>query len=370
MENLGESSRRLLYLLLGVASVFVIIWGIRSSAVIINPILLALVITITVLPLPGKLKQRGMPGWLALAITMGLVIGGLAVILAVAAYSVGRLAAAIPTYVNEASVQQAQLAAGQLQHRMAWLADALAAVLKPEQVAVVAAQTVQIIGNSVVLIFMVLLIFIFMLSGAIALPRGGRAGLDVGHPMVERFARFTVDVRRYVVIMTGINFLVGVGNTILLLALGVDFAVLWGVLSWVLGYIPTIGFWLALIPPVILAYAEFGFGTALVVFVAYVLINGGVQNLLQPRLMGQGLRISPLVVFVSVFVWGWLLGGIGAILSVPLTLIILDILEGFPSTQWMVALARYMPGADPAEQRSIQEQIKQGWSRIKATWSG
>jgi hypothetical protein len=75
----------LLYLLLGIASVFVIIWGIRSSAVIINPILLALVITITVAPLPGKLKQRGMPGWLALAVTMGLVIGGLAVILAVAA---------------------------------------------------------------------------------------------------------------------------------------------------------------------------------------------------------------------------------------------------------------------------------------------
>jgi predicted PurR-regulated permease PerM len=67
---------------------------------------------------------------------------------------------------------------------------------------------------------------------------------------------------------------------------------------------------------------------------------------------------------------GWLLGGIGAILSVPLTLIILDLLEGFSSTQWMVALARYMPGANPAEQRSAQEQFKQGWERIKALWSG
>jgi len=370
MDNLGDSSRRLLYLLLGIASVFVIIWGIRSSAVIINPILLALVITITVLPLPGKLTQRGLPGWLALVITMGLVIGILVVILAVAAYSVGRLAAAIPTYVTAASLQQAELAAGQLQARYSWLAEGLGAVLKPEQIAVVAAKTVQVIGNSVVLVFMVLLIFIFMLSAAIALPRGGRAGLNLDHPIVGRFSRFTGEVRQYVSIMTGVNFLVGLANTILLLALGVDFAVLWGVLSWVLGYIPTVGFWLALVPPVILAYAEFGFGTALVVFVAYVLINGGVQNLLQPRLMGQGLRISPLVVFISVFVWGWLLGGIGAILSVPLTLIILDILEGFPSTQWMVSLARYMPGADPAEQRSVQEQIKQGWSRIKATWSG
>lgn len=100
--------------------------------------------------------------------------------------------------------------------------------------------------------------------------------------------------------MTLVNFLVGLGDTVILLIIGVDFAVLWGLLAWVLGYIPSVGFWLALVPPVLLAYAEFGIGTALIVFVAYVLINGGVQNLLQPKLMGEGLKIYPMVLILRV----------------------------------------------------------------------
>lgn len=100
--------RRFLFLLLGVASVFVIIWGIRSSAYIINPILLALVITMTVAPLPARLKQRGIPGWLSLVLTIAVVVGGLLLVLAFDAYAVGKLATAIPELVASASEQQAR----------------------------------------------------------------------------------------------------------------------------------------------------------------------------------------------------------------------------------------------------------------------
>ena len=78
----------------------------------------------------------------------------------------------------------------------------------------------------------------------------------------------------------------GPGDTILLLFLGVDYAVLWGLLAWFMGYIPSIGFIIALIPPVILAYAQYGLRTAVVVFIGYVVINGGVQNFIQPKVMG------------------------------------------------------------------------------------
>ena len=99
--------------------------------------------------------------------------------------------------------------------------------------------------------------------------------------------------------------------------MGVDYAVLWGLLAWFMGYIPSIGFMIALIPPVLMAYAQYGLQTALIVLVGYILINGGVQNFFQPKVMGQSLKISPVVVFVGLFIWGYLLGGIGAILAVP-----------------------------------------------------
>jgi predicted PurR-regulated permease PerM len=211
----------------------------------------------------------------------------------------------------------------------------------------------------------VLLIFGFMLSAAIALPRVSRAGLDSQQQAVQRVSQFTEDIRQYVTVMTLVNFLVGLGNTILLWIVGVPYAVLWGLLAWFLGYIPSVGFWLALIPPVILAYVEQGAGTALFVFLAYVLINGGVQNLVQPRLMGQSLNISPLVVFISVFVWAWLLGGIGAILAVPLTLLILEVLNSFDSSRWLVTLMRYAPGEQSEDREHAQDRLKDLWQRMQ-----
>jgi predicted PurR-regulated permease PerM len=107
-----------------------------------------------------------------------------------------------------------------------------------------------------------------------------------------------------------------------------------------MGYIPAVGFWIAMIPPIILAFVEFGLPTSIVVFVGYVLINGTVENFVKPRMMGQQLRISPVVVVISLFVWGWLLGAVGAILSTPLTLLILSIMEGFDNTRWISILLR------------------------------
>jgi len=128
-------------------------------------------------------------------------------------------------------------------------------------------------------------------------------------------------------------------DTIFLLILGVDFALLWGLLAFLLGYIPSVGFWFALIPPFILALFEFGITKALIVLVGYILINGSVQNFLQPKMMGSGLNLSPLVVVISLFFWAWVLGPIGALLAVPMTIIVKEIfLEGFDDTRGLAGL--------------------------------
>jgi AI-2 transport protein TqsA len=133
---------------------------------------------------------------------------------------------------------------------------------------------------------------------------------------------------------------------------------LWGILAWFMGYIPSIGFIIALIPPLLIDWAQYGWTTALIVLVGYILINGSIQNFVQPKIMGQGLRISPVVVFVSLFVWAYLLGGIGAILAVPMTLLVLTILENFESTRTLTVLMRYTGEKEEGERRAAIEQVK------------
>jgi predicted PurR-regulated permease PerM len=134
----------------------------------------------------------------------------------------------------------------------------------------------------------------------------------------------------------------------------------------VLGYIPSIGFWLALIPPVFIAYAQYGMQTPIIVFLGYVLINGSVQYFLQPKIFGQGLRISPVIVFISLFVWGWLLGGVGAILAVPITLMLLSLLETFDVTRWEVVLIRATPDETPGEKQAAMDRAKGLLTRFRS----
>jgi predicted PurR-regulated permease PerM len=231
-------------------------------------------------------------------------------------------------------------------------------ILQSQQLSQITTKIIAWAGQAVFLTFMVLLIFIFMLAAAISLPSASRMGLSADSPAIARISQVTNDVRRYMLLMTGINLLVGLGDAIFLWILGIPYALLWGILAWVLGYIPSIGFWLALVPPVFIAYSQYGAQTALIVFLGYVLINGSVQNIIQPKIFGQGLKISPVIVFISLFVWGWLLGGVGAILAVPITLMILSLLESFDVTRWLVVLIRATPEEAPGEKEAALDRAK------------
>jgi predicted PurR-regulated permease PerM len=149
----------------------------------------------------------------------------------------------------------------------------------------------------------------------------------------------------------------------------VDYALLWGLLAWFMGYIPSIGFIIALIPPVLMAYAMYGLQTALVVLIGFILINGGVQNFIQPKIMGQSLKISPVVVFVGLFIWGYLLGGIGAIMAVPLTLLVLIIMENFEGTRPLAILMRYTGEEKEEERKEAALHVKGLWGKVKGTFS-
>jgi AI-2 transport protein TqsA len=359
---MNNQTNRLVVYLVAMASVFVILFGIRSSASIINPILLAAVITVTVLPVPSRLAKRGMPGWLALVVSILMVVLILGLVIATIFFSVTKLSTSLPTYLSNSKAQlNSDLAA----------ATGSPTNIQIEQVVTsigpVAQSLLTTTFKLLVQFGLALVIFFFMIGAALALPTPSRLGLDPTVPIIGKISALTEDVRKYMTVLTGINFLVGLGNTVFLWVLGVDYAALWGLLAWFMGYIPSIGFWGALIPPVLMAYAEFGLKTALIVFVGYVLINGGIQNFVQPKIMGDQLRISPVVVFVSLFIWGYLLGGIGAILAVPMTMLVLITMENFEGTRPIALLMRYTGEEKKAERQEAANQMKGLWGMVKDT---
>jgi AI-2 transport protein TqsA len=354
---------RLVIYLVALASVFVILFGIRASAYIINPILLAAVITITVLPIPSRLTKRGMPGWLALVLSILLVVVLLGLVIATVFFSITKLTTELPTYMASASEQASE--------DLSTTTDPETST-QIEQVTISMGLVAQGILASVfellVQFGLALVIFFFMISAALSLPGPSRMGLDPNLPAISRITTLTEDVRKYMTVLTGVNFLVGLGDTVFLLFMGVDYALLWGLLAWFMGYIPSIGFIIALIPPVLMAYAQYGLQTALVVLLAYVLINGGIQNFYQPKVMGDRLKISPVIVFIGLFIWGYLLGGIGAILAVPLTLMVLIIMENFEGTRPVAILMRYTGEEKKEERQAAAQHVKGLWSKVKDTF--
>jgi predicted PurR-regulated permease PerM len=359
---MGNLSNRLVVYLIAGASIFIILFGIRSSASIINPILLAAVITITVLPLPSRLTKRGMPGWLALVVSILMVVVLLGLVIATVFFSITKLTTELPTYLADASQQvSTDLSA----------TEGSATSAQIEQVTIALGPVVQGLMSSLVDLLvqfgLALAIFFFMISAALSLPAPSRLGLDPNMPVIGRITTLTEDVRKYMTVLTGVNFLVGLGDTVFLLILGVDYAVLWGLLAWFMGYIPSIGFIIALIPPVLMAYAQYGLQTALIVLIGYVLINGGVQNFYQPKIMGERLRISPVIVFIGLFVWGYLLGGIGAILAVPMTMMVLIIMENFEGTRPLAILMRYTGKEKEEERQEAVKNIKDFWEKLRGS---
>lgn len=326
-----------LRILLGGASVFVIIFGLKFAREVVNPVLFAFVITLAISPLLHWLVRRGLSTAWAFVITLivACIVG--VVFVVIMAASVAQLAHQLPSYadkfnqmkddavrwLNDLGIDTGQLASknfsgNDIVNFALGLTDNLMAALK----------SVWTIG----------LVFLFMLWDA-AVSSSKYSYAMQPEPLFARMDRFTHEVRGFLKIQVLLGALAAIIETALLLALGVDFALLWGIVSFLFSFIPYVGFIAALIPPTILGLFGGGWVTALIVIIGYVVINTLTDNLLKPSIMGKETNLSPLVVFLSLVVWGWTLGGVGALLSVPLTLMARTLfLEGYQESQWLAKL--------------------------------
>jgi predicted PurR-regulated permease PerM len=187
-------------------------------------------------------------------------------------------------------------------------------------------------------LILILLTVTFILLEVSSFPKKLRAILGDPDQVFPRFTKFVVDMKRYMVIKTIINLAAGILIGLWMFILDVQFPILWGFLGFLLHYIPNIGAIIAVIPPAILAFVQLGMGSALLVMVGNIIIGFIIGNMIEPRLMGRKLGLSTLVVFISLVFWGSLLGLIGAILCIPLTMTLKFAFESNEKTKWIAVL--------------------------------
>ncbi len=203
--------------------------------------------------------------------------------------------------------------------------------------------------------FILTLLVIFMLCETAAMPKKMAAALGKQGFVNEHIQKVVADIRNYMVIKTWMSFGVGTCVTLLLVVSDVQYPLLWGFVAFLLNYIPNIGSVVAAIPPIVLATVEHGLVVGAVDAVFFVIINCTIGYAIEPRLLGNGLDLSPLIVLIALILFGWLLGPIGMFLSPPLAVIMKIIFQSFPETRWIaVLMANRPPKETVADEESAE----------------
>ena len=329
----------LLQLLLGGASFVIIIIGMQAAASIVNSFVLALIIAITVTPLLHWLIYKGVPKWLAFSITILVVVLTGFIFIAFLGVSVAKFSELLPTY-EPRLIELEQGLRSFLASKNIDASDILdLEIFSPESfiraIASLIAKLAEALGALLLLQFTIA----FMLIEALVFPLKSKRVLHSHSILLTKFDEFNLSIRSYVWITTCTGSIEAIAYLLLLVFFGVKLAVFWSMLFFIFNFIPEIGFFLAVIPPVLLALLQLGESKALLVFLGCCLIETIADKVIKPRFMQQELDLSPLVIILSIIFWGWVLGATGVLIAVPLTLMIKKlVLESSEDTRFLAMI--------------------------------
>lgn len=329
-----------LHPLLGFAALVIGVAGLQAFGELLGPLFVAIVLVVTVAPISTALRRRRFPGWLAMLATL---VAAYAVVLALAGslfYAVSEFARVLPGYGPRFAVLIAD--GGALLQRFG---------VGPEQIRTAVAQFD--IGSAVGFLqgllgsltgflsaaVLVLSVLLFMTIDAATFPARLLAVGRSRPGVVTALTEFSHGTRRFLAVATIFGLVVAAADVAVLWVLGVPLALLFGLISLIANYIPNVGFLIALVPPALLALLEGGPQLMLAVIIPFLIINVVVQTIVQPRFVGDAVGLSVTVTFLALVFWGWVIGPLGALLAIPLTLLAKALLvDADPRLRWMNAL--------------------------------
>ncbi|MDD7942366.1 AI-2E family transporter [Actinomycetospora lutea] len=359
---------RALMLMLGAASVVIVVAGLQAGAWLVAPILLALVIVIAVAPLQGFLRRHGWPGWLTVLALVVVIFGAIVGLVGVMIASVGQLVALVPQYSGRiqgltASVESALKRVGFDPSQ----AQATASSVDLGKIAGAVGGLLSGVSGALTSLVFILALLLFLIAEASGASRRLAAiGADRPH-MVEAMLSFAHGTRRYLVVTAVFGLIVAVLDSIALAIMGIPLVILWGLLSFITNFIPNIGFIIGVVPPALVALLVGGWQQALAVVIVYCVLNAIVQSLIQPHFTGDAVGLSTTITFVALLFWAWVLGPLGALLAIPATLLIKAVLvDCDPSARWVEALIGANSPPEKKEKKERKRREKAGTAAADA----
>jgi len=320
------------------AALAIITGGIHQAQSVMVWFLIAVFLAAIGTPSVRWLEQKRVPHVVAVLLVVTCMAAILMVIGGLVVASLKSFYADLPSYQERLqkhiSSLQTFLATKGIPFTDSFLFDQI----KPEAVKNLTASLFKGLGSALFEIVLILLAVTFILLESSSFPVKIRAILGDPQHDFHRFMRFVYDINRYMAIKTAISLIIGVLIGIWLSFLDVDFPILWGFLAFLLHYVPNVGALIAAVPAVLLALIQFGIGRAALVATGYLAVDFILGYVVEPMLMGRRLGLSTLVVFLSLIFWGGLLGLIGVVLSIPLTMTLKYVCENHKSTRWIAIL--------------------------------
>ncbi|MFC6085554.1 AI-2E family transporter [Sphaerisporangium aureirubrum] len=330
--------RALVILLTGAAAI-VVLAGIKEVASIAGPLLLALVLTVAVSPIRDWLVRRRAPHWLVVAVPFAAVLVVLLGMVGILTAAVVQMAVLAPSYAPQFNrlVADAQRLAAE--HGLAPQVNKAIQSLDPGKIFEFAQG---LLASVLGVVSSLLLIVVLLLAMTLDAPIVTRvlAAAAVERPaFAAALGTFAHRTRRYLLVSTIFGVICSVLDVTALFFLGVPLPLLWGVLALITNYIPNIGFLIGLVPPALLGLLTGGVRTMILVIVAYMVINVVVQSFIQPKFLGDAVGLTTTVTLVSLIIWATVLGPLGALLAIPLTLLVRALLiDSDPDAKWSAAL--------------------------------
>lgn len=338
--------------LMGCAAFVILVAGMKAASVLVIPFFLAVFLAIICAPPLFWMKRKGVPSSVGILI---LMLGGIVIqiiLVTLISSSIADFSRNLPFYQD----RLISLIHDSLQllsrYGIDVEADKLTEMFNPSRIFKLVANTLNSLGGVLTNTFFVFLTIIFILSEAAGFPNKLRALSRDKDADLGKYSEIIAGVNRYLGIKTLTSFATGVVISFWLMFQGVDFPVMWGVFAFLFNYIPNIGCIIAAAPAVLLALVQLGPVPASLAGLGFLIVNISIGSVIEPRIMGQETGLSVLVVFLSLAFWGWVLGPVGMLLSVPLTMAVKIALGGRTSTRWLsILLGSNKEAANSLEQK-------------------
>jgi len=335
------------------AALVIVIAGLKVAASMVTLLLISLFIALTSAPAVLLLQRKRVPPVLAALIVLLVVVSILSAFGAVLGTTTNSFVRALPGYRAQVNDELAASLTWMNERGLDLSALNLMDTLEPGSIMSIAGNIFTAIGGLLGNSLVIILVVVFILLEVPGFAAKFRAAFPHSENTMQQMGRIANNVVNYLGLKTLVSAFTGLLAGGLVAVVGVDFALLWGLLAFLLNYIPTFGSIIAALPPVMLALVQFGVGPAAAVGIGYLVINFVMGSVIEPRIMGRSMGLSTLVVFLSLLAWGWVLGTAGMFFAVPLTMALKIGLETDPDTRWLAVLMGPEPKpTPPAEERA------------------